>query len=40
MGLAETVDYDPISSHVSLAGRDLAALMLDAQIQQPFSNMT
>jgi prophage tail gpP-like protein len=39
-GNVDTVSIDPIRGEVSTAGRDLAALFVDAQIEESFENQT
>ncbi len=39
-GNADTVSVDPIRGEISTAGRDLAALFVDAQIDESFENQT
>jgi hypothetical protein len=39
-GFADTADFDPLSHHWTLAGRDLSALLVDTQIAKTYENMT
>jgi hypothetical protein len=39
-GLVDNVELDALHLHVVLTGRDLAGLLLDTPLQQPYENMT
>lgn len=40
VGLADSVSFDPASGRLDVEGRDLAALMIEAQIDESFLNRT
>ena len=40
IGLVDTIEYDPITNEIVLAGRDLAGLLIDTPTQEARANLT